>query len=132
MQNDNRVEREWGEFKTVPNLLHHHELLEMIGGFDPVKGTPALPNKCGFFAVSRLHAGTEVAGHRGYYLTGMGVALNQAIIQFGLQFLAKRAYQLVQTPFMMRKEIMARVAQLSQFDEELYKVRGTIPPPPRV
>lgn len=28
----------------------------------------------------------------------------------------------MQTPFFMRKEIMAKCAQLAQFDEELYKV----------
>ena len=27
------------------------------------------------------------------------------------------------TPFFMRKEVMQEVAQLSQFDEELYKVQ---------
>jgi seryl-tRNA synthetase len=30
----------------------------------------------------------------------------------------------VHTPFFMRQEIMAECAQLSQFDEELYKVTG--------
>jgi len=54
----------------------------------------------------------------------MAVALNQAIIQFGLQWLAKRKYTMVQTPFFMRKEIMGKVAQLSEFDEALYKVGG--------
>ena len=28
------------------------------------------------------------------------------------------------TPYFMRKEVMQEVAQLSQFDEELYKVSG--------
>jgi seryl-tRNA synthetase len=28
------------------------------------------------------------------------------------------------TPFFMKKEIMSEVAQLAQFDEELYKVTG--------
>ena len=28
------------------------------------------------------------------------------------------------TPFFMRKEVMQEVAQLSQFDDELYKVTG--------
>jgi hypothetical protein len=31
----------------------------------------------------------------------------------------------VQTPFFMQKPIMAECAQLSQFDDELYKVTGT-------
>lgn len=63
-----------------------------------------------------------MAGHRGYYLKNWGVVLNQALINYGLAFLRKRNYTLLQTPFMMRKDVMAETAQLSQFDEELYKV----------
>ncbi|PHT29680.1 Serine--tRNA ligase [Capsicum baccatum] len=33
-------------------------------------------------------------------------------------------YTLLQTPFFMRKDIMAKCAQLAQFNEELYKVTG--------
>ncbi len=33
-------------------------------------------------------------------------------------------YTPLQTPFFMEKEAMAACAQLSQFDEELYKVSG--------
>lgn len=63
-----------------------------------------------------------MAGGRGFYLKGDGVRLNQALINFGLDFLEKRGYTALQTPFFMRKEIMGKCAQLAQFDEELYKV----------
>ncbi|KNA19955.1 hypothetical protein SOVF_056730 isoform A [Spinacia oleracea] len=36
----------------------------------------------------------------------------------------KKGYTPLMTPFFMRKDIMAKCAQLSQFDEELYKVTG--------
>ena len=68
------------------------------------------------------YIGSDVAGGRGYYLKGDGVLLNQALINFGLDFLEKRGYTALQTPFFMRKDIMAKCAQLAQFDEELYKV----------
>lgn len=66
--------------------------------------------------------GSDVAGGRGFYLKGDGVRLNQALINFGLDFLEKRGYTLLHTPFFMRKDIMSKCAQLAQFDEELYKV----------
>ena len=66
--------------------------------------------------------GADVAGGRGFYLKGDGVRLNQALINFGLEFLEKRGYTALQTPFFMRKDVMAKCAQLAQFDEELYKV----------
>jgi len=46
------------------------------------------------------------------------------LIQFGLQMLYQKGYTPLYTPFFMRKEVMQEVAQLSQFDEELYKVIG--------
>ena len=43
--------------------------------------------------------GAVVAGGRGFYLKGDGVRLNQALIHFGLDFLEKREFMLLQTPF---------------------------------
>ena len=70
--------------------------------------------------------GSNVAGGRGFYLKGDGVLLNQALINFGLAFLSSKGYTPLQTPFFMRKDIMAKCAQLAQFDEELYKVNSPL------
>lgn len=72
-------------------------------------------------------SGADTAGGRGYYLKGAGVLLNQALINFGLAFLYGRQYTPLQTPFFMRKDVMAECAQLAQFDEELYKVTNSFP-----
>ena len=48
--------------------------------------------------------------------------LEQALISLALRMLQEKGYQALYTPFFMRKEVMQQVAQLSQFDEELYKV----------
>ncbi|KAJ1724766.1 Cytosolic seryl-tRNA synthetase [Coemansia erecta] len=87
------------------NLRSHHEVLYLLGGYDQERGA-------------------KVAGHRGYFLTGAGVDLNLALINYGLQFLGKKGYTKIQTPYFMRREMMAKTAQLSQYDEELYKVTG--------
>lgn len=55
-------------------------------------------------------------------MTNEGVDLNQALISYGLDFLRRKAYKRIQPPFMMNKDVMAKTAQLEQFDEELYKV----------
>ncbi|KAF3454459.1 hypothetical protein FNV43_RR04906 [Rhamnella rubrinervis] len=102
---NNAVIRSWGEKRVEPKLKNHVELVELL-------------------EIADLKKGTEVAGGRGYYLKGAGVLLNQALINFGLDFLEKRGYTALQTPFFMRKDIMAKCAQLAQFDEELYKVTG--------
>jgi seryl-tRNA synthetase len=85
--------------------LTHDDLLWRIGGYEPVRGQ-------------------VVAGHRGYFLTNAGVLLNQAIINYGLAFLSARDYQVIQPPYLMNKQVMAEIAQLEDFDEQLYKVSG--------
>lgn len=91
--------------KGVPGLFSHHEVLEKIAGYDSNRGV-------------------KVAGHRGYFLTGPGVDLNLALMQYGLDFLEKRGYTKLWTPFFMKQSVMAKTAQLSEFDEALYTVKG--------
>lgn len=88
---------------NAPATLSHHEILLRLDGYDPERGV-------------------KIVGHRGYFLRQWGVFLNQALINYGLSFLYGKGYLPLQAPVMMNKEVMAKTAQLSQFDEELYKV----------
>lgn len=66
----NGLVRVAGELRPqTPELLHHHELLAMIDGYEPERGV-------------------AVAGHRGYFLKGVGLLLNQALINYGLSYLS--------------------------------------------
>lgn len=67
----------------------------------------------------------DFLGSRGYFLKGAGVLLNQALIQHGLAFGLSKGYEPIMTPFFMRQSVMSACAQLSQFDDELYKVTGS-------
>ncbi|KAL7748398.1 Cytosolic seryl-tRNA synthetase [Sorochytrium milnesiophthora] len=108
-EDNNEVVRTWNKDGKQPekntSILSHHEVLTRIDGYDPERGV-------------------RVAGHRGYFLTGDGVDLILGLVQYGLAFLKSRGYKKLMTPYFMNKEVMARTAQLSQFDEELYKVTG--------
>eukprot|EP00979_Chaetoceros_neogracilis_P003977 scaffold695_cov279-Chaetoceros_neogracile.AAC.3 len=92
---------------TLPETkpLTHDDLLWRIDGYEPVRGQ-------------------NVAGHRAYFLKNAGVLLNQALINYSIAFLSKRGYDVLQPPYMMNKEVMATLAQLEDFDEQLYKVSG--------
>uniref|UniRef100_A0A0X3Q8N3 serine--tRNA ligase n=1 Tax=Schistocephalus solidus TaxID=70667 RepID=A0A0X3Q8N3_SCHSO len=103
-EKNNAVIRTSGDC-SVHKRYSHVDLVTMVDGFDGERGT-------------------VVAGARGYYLKGPLVYLEQALITFALGMLYERGYTALYTPFFMRKEIMQEVAQLSQFDEELYKVIG--------
>jgi seryl-tRNA synthetase len=105
-QDDNTIIREWkpeGTEVERRECLSHHEVLTRLDGYDPERGV-------------------KIVGHRGYFLKQYGVFLNQALINYGLEFLSSRDYTAIQTPQFMLKQYMAKTAQLEQFDEELYKV----------
>ena len=69
-----------------------------------------------------MDAGTTIAGNRGYFLKGPCVWLAQALQQLSLKLLDDKNYVAIQPPYFMNTNIMHNVAQLSQFDEELYRV----------
>ncbi|XP_055329976.1 probable serine--tRNA ligase, cytoplasmic isoform X2 [Paramacrobiotus metropolitanus] len=103
-EEENGVERVFGDVASRKKWSHI-DLIAMIGGCDTRRGA-------------------AVAGGRGYYLLGPVVYLEQALIQLSLQILEDKGFTPMYTPFFMRKDVMKEVAQLSQFDEELYKVIG--------
>ncbi|KAH6658364.1 hypothetical protein BKA67DRAFT_557846 [Truncatella angustata] len=105
-EDDNVVLKTWAPEGVTPekkDVLSHHEVLTRLDGYDPERGV-------------------KVVGHRGYFLRQWGVFLNQALINYGLQFLAEKGYTPLQCPQFMSKELMAKTAQLDAFDDELYKV----------
>ncbi|KAF1839046.1 seryl-tRNA synthetase [Decorospora gaudefroyi] len=106
-EDNNEVQKTWApegrkaEFKQ--DGIPHHGVLARLNGYDPERGT-------------------KIVGHRGYCLTGYGVFLNQALINYGLEFLFSKGFTPNQPPFFMLRDQMAKTAQLSDFDDELYKV----------
>ncbi|XP_067012001.2 probable serine--tRNA ligase, cytoplasmic [Anabrus simplex] len=103
-EDNNRVERTFGDC-TQKKKYSHVDLIVMIGGVDGDRGV-------------------NVAGGRAYFLTGPAVFLQHGLVQLSLHTLFQKGYKPLYTPFFMKKEVMQEVAQLSQFDEELYKVFG--------
>ncbi|XP_022105365.1 serine--tRNA ligase, cytoplasmic-like [Acanthaster planci] len=103
-EDDNGIVKMVGDCQ-VKKRYSHVDLIHMIDGLDGDRGA-------------------VVSGSRGYFLKGPAVFLSQAVQQYALRLLHEKGYTPLYTPFFMRKEVMQEVAQLSQFDEELYKVIG--------
>ncbi|CEH13815.1 seryl-trna synthetase [Ceraceosorus bombacis] len=110
-EDDNKVLRTWhpdgpnAQVQKKSDIISHHEVMLRLQAFDTDRGA-------------------KISGHRGFFLTNDGVDLNQALINYGLDFLRKKGYIKMMTPFLMRKDVMSKTAQLEDFDEELYKVTG--------
>ncbi|KAI9721469.1 MAG: hypothetical protein M1812_002231 [Candelaria pacifica] len=108
-EDDNSVIRKWSpdDAEVVKrDCLSHHEVLTRLDGYDSDRAV-------------------KIVGHRGYCLTGYGLFLNLALINYGLEFLWRKGYKPNQPPHFMSRDYMAKTAQLEQFDEELYKVTDT-------
>ena len=102
----------------------------MVDGVDTQRATVTAGNRCYYLKgqscvnTLRLYICQYVCVH---CHAGPMVFLELALIQHALRTLHDRKYTPLYTPYFMRKEVMQEVAQLSQFDEELYKVH-TIQP----
>ena len=89
----NKVVRTWGTKSTIVadgselGKLRHHEIMACLG-------------------IIEMERGSRIAGHRGYYLKGLGVMLNQALINYGLSKLHAGGYTHIQPPYFMKKSIM--------------------------
>ncbi|KAL5422772.1 hypothetical protein PMIN04_004438 [Paraphaeosphaeria minitans] len=106
-EDDNAILKTWSPDGKKPEFnatgIPHHGVLARLNGYDPERGV-------------------KIVGHRGYCLIGYGLFLNMALINYGLEFLFNKGYTPNQPPFFMLRDQMAKTAQLSDFDEELYKV----------
>lgn len=78
-ENNNGIYSTWGQpsdlkvdGQTLGHLYHH----DIMAALDIVE----------------LERGQKIAGHRGYFLKGAGVLLNQALINYGLNFLTSKQY----------------------------------------
>lgn len=66
----------------------------------------------------------KVSGSRFYYLFNGLVMLNYALIHFALDFIHKKGFTLVQTPYMINRRAMEGALMMSDFNDVIYKVEG--------
>jgi seryl-tRNA synthetase len=100
----NLVVRTFGE--CAKKAMNHVDIMEKLGCLDSGKAV------------------TSMAGGRAYVLRGGLVQMQLALVSYAMSFLAGRNYTPFYPPFFLNKQAMGDVAQLSQFDDELYKVSG--------
>lgn len=105
-ENDNVEVRRWGE----PTKFDF-----------PVKDHIDIASSLNLIDIER--AG-KTSGARFYFLKGSLVKLNHALIHFALDFLTKKGYILVQTPYMINRKAMEGAVIVTDFEDVIYKVEG--------
>ncbi|MDE1853104.1 MAG: serine--tRNA ligase [Thaumarchaeota archaeon] len=98
--------RTWGrhpDFGFVPK--NHIDILAGLGMVD-------------------VERGAKVAGARFFYLKGDAVKLEQALMQFALDFLREKGFTAVEPPFMLNRAHYEGVVNIDDFGPVIYKVEG--------
>jgi len=78
-----------------------------------------LSNSLGLLDLDRA---AKVAGARFYFLRNDLVKLNQALINYALDYLAENDYILIQPPFMIKGDAIKGAVILSDFQDVIYKI----------
>jgi len=70
-----------------------------------------------------LERAAKVSGARFYYLKNDLVRLNQALMNYALDFLAQKNYMLIQPPYMINKKSMEGAIIAEDFEDVIYKIQ---------
>jgi seryl-tRNA synthetase len=101
----NKVIEVIGKPKKLKNAKGHEELMTSLGLLD-------------------IERAAKVSGARFYYLKRELVKLNQALINFALDFLSDKGFILMQPPYMLKKDALKGALNFSTFGEMIYKIEG--------
>lgn len=72
-----------------------------------------------------IERGVKVAGSRFFYLRGAGVLLEQALIRFALDKLLGEGFTPMQTPFLVRPDVMIGAYGGAEIDvQQVYRIEG--------
>ena len=72
-----------------------------------------------------LENAAKTAGARFYYLKGDLVKLNQSLIQYALDFLSEKGYEMFQPPYMIKGEAMRGAIIADDIEDDIYKIEGS-------
>jgi len=103
-ENANKEIRKWGNIPNFDFKINDH--IDISENLDLVD----------------LERAAKVAGARFYYLKNDLVRLNQSLIHYALDFLAKKEYSLIQPPYMINRESMEGAVIADDFEEVIYKI----------
>ncbi|HET8847589.1 MAG TPA: serine--tRNA ligase [Nitrososphaeraceae archaeon] len=129
------VEKRYDELiYSIPNLLHEsvptgesevdnivvrsHDLHMKSGARNDHVD---LANSLGLIDLERA---AKIAGARFYFLKKEIVKLNQALINYALDFLEGYGYQLIQPPFMLKNDAIKGSIIMDDFQDVIYKIEN--------
>jgi seryl-tRNA synthetase len=129
------VEKRYSELiYSIPNILHesvpigdndddniviriHDDYIKSGSRTDHVD----LANSLGLIDLERA---AKIAGSRFYFLKNDLVKMNQALINYGLDFLFEHGYHLIQPPFLLKNDAIKGSIIMDDFEDVIYKIEN--------
>lgn len=133
MQVDEYKEKSNRILLVLPNILHESVPIGKDETENAVIRTWGKPPEFDFEPKNHLEVALDlglvdaeraakVAGHGFYYMKGELALLDYAILNYTIDFMMRRGYQLIEPPFMMREKPYLGVTDLEFFGDQLYKI----------
>ncbi len=79
---------------------------------------------CESLGIANFDKASDVSGNGFYYLQGELGLLNQALIQFAIQFMHKKGYHYLEPPLMVRKEILGAAIDVGEWNQTIFSVEN--------
>lgn len=116
----------------MPNILHasvpvgdENVPIRTWGSITPPTFTPkSHVDIIESLGLADLERAAKVAGARFYYLKRDLVLLDYALMQFAMEYLHGKGYQLIEPPYMMKRAPYEGVTDLGDFEDVMYKIEG--------
>jgi len=103
-ETQNKVVKKFGSVKKA-KLKSHIEIGEELGIID-------------------FDNAVEISGKGFYFLKGNLAMLNMALINYARDFMVKKGFSYIETPLMIRKEILDGVMSFEEIEQMAYKIEG--------
>lgn len=132
----NKLQNEVESFLAqIPNIMHNSvpigknstENLERqkIGNIQKFNFQPKNHIELGeSLKVLDFDSSAKTSGNGFYYIKGDLALLNQAIINFAIDKMTSKGYTYVETPLMLRGDIIKSVVDLNDMKNQIYKMEG--------
>ena len=104
-EKDNIVIRTYNDFIKPKVKKDHVDLANSLGLID-------------------LERAAKISGARFYFLKNELVLMNQALTNYALDFLVEKGYQLIQPPYMLKKDAIRGSVIMDDFEDVIYKIEN--------
>ncbi len=133
-ESNNKLAKEiWDLQVEIPNIMSKNVPLGKSDKDNIVGKKIGSPGKFNFevkshgelmeeLGIGDFESSARVAGNGFYYLEGELALLNQALLNYARDIMVKKGFRYVETPLMLREEIIDRVTDLGDKQQQIYLV----------